>query len=548
MAYSLNDFIYSQKLRFYNLERRENVGATLHVNGDGKYVWENEGATLQKFLFNPSEDFDMVVCSFANGVTIRAHYDHTTLVESTNAFSCDIYFDMYDSEGDKIDSVSSFGGSRQFAYEYCSLTSAYFMYSPPGFNYDSYFDPSDHPNNFTSGGVIFTPAYYSLLSTYPIDISGNISEEKATKNWTRTANYLGFQTFDDFMNTIIENGDDTPITPILLEDDTSGPGGGQSGDPSYDPFSDPVDFPGLPSGGSSIATGFIRVYNPSSSQLQSLAGVLWSDSFIDTIKKIQNDPMEAIISLHSVPIGLVGSNAECRIGNFNSGVTMPAISQQFYTIDMGSIFIPEHWASALDYTPYVTVDCFIPFVGVVPLQVDDIVGKNIHIKYNIDILSGATVVSIMCNNSVLYTYNTNVIMTHPISQSSYGPRYQAILGAIGNTISGATQGGIGGAVGGAVGSGINVALSKQSNISRGGVIGGATGCLGSFRAYLIIHRPIQSLASNFAHFKGYPSNISTTLNNVSGYTEVEHIHLDGITCTDSEKSEIEALLYNGVIL
>ena len=89
MAYSLNDFIYSQKLRFYNLERRENVGATLHVNGDGKYVWENEGATLQKFLFNPSEDFDMVVCSFANGVTIRAHYDHTTLVESTNAFSCD---------------------------------------------------------------------------------------------------------------------------------------------------------------------------------------------------------------------------------------------------------------------------------------------------------------------------------------------------------------------------------------------------------------------------------------------------------------------------
>lgn len=547
MAYSLNDYIYSQKLRFYNSERRENVGATLHVIDDGKYIWENEGATLQKFLFNPSQDFDMTVCSFANGVTIRAHYDHTTLIEYTDAFTCDIYFDMYDSEGDKIDSVSSFGGTQQFAYEYCSLTSAYFMYSSPGFNYDSYYEPSDHPNNYASGGIIFTPAHYSLLSTHPVDISGNISAEKATKNWIRNPITLYFETFDDFMDTIIENGDDTPITPKLPEDDTSQPGGGQSGDPSYDPFSDPVDFPGLPTGGSSIDTGFIRVYNPSASQLQSLAGVLWSDSFIDTIKKIQNDPMEAIISLHSVPIGLVGSNVECRIGNFNSGVTMPAISQQFYTIDMGSIFIPEHWASALDYTPYVTIDCFIPFVGVVPLQVDDIIGKNIQIKYNIDILSGATVVSIMCGDSVLYSYNTNIIMTHPISQSSYGPRYQAILGAIGNTISGATQGGIGGAVGGAVGSGINVALSKQSNISRGGVIGGATGCLGNFRAYLIIHRPIQSLASNFAHFKGYPSNITTSLNSVSGYTEVEHVHLDGITCTDSEKSEIEALLYNGVI-
>ena len=257
--------------------------------------------------------------------------------------------------------------------------------------------------------------------------------------------------------------------------------------------------------------------------------------------------MESVISLHSVPFSVSGSTAQCRIGNFDSGVSMPAVSQQFYKLNMGSIYIPEHWASALDYSPYVTIDIFLPFVGVISVQVDDVIKRTLSVSYNIDIISGATVASIKSGESVLYTYNTNVILRHPISQSSYGPLYQSILGMVGNTVNGAVSGGIGGAVGGALGSAVNVALSKHSNISRGGSIGGATGVLGNFTPYLIIHRPLQSLASGFAHFKGYPSNITGTIGSVSGYTEIESVHLNNIACTDIERDEIMTLLYNGII-
>lgn len=420
--------------------------------------------------------------------------------------------------------------------------------SYPGYIYDG--DESKDAYTWTPTGFRFIPQPTASPYERP-ELIGDIS-------YDRVGNYyygpfysdLYDQTWIDRFFDALENaGDGSPLIPEKPSDDTSGPGGGDDALPDYNPFSDPIDFPGLPTGGDSLSTGFIRAYNPSTSQLQALSRELWSDGFINTIKKVQNDPFEAIISLHSVPFNVVsGASVLCSVGNYESRVSMPPIYQQFMTLDLGSIQIPEHWASALDYSPYVTVDIFLPFVGVITLQVDDVIGKTLQVKYNVDILSGATVASIKCGDSVLYTHNTNLLFRHPVTQSSFGPLYQSILGLVGNTMSGAVSGGIGGAVGGGLGSGINVALSKHSNVSRGGSIGGATGCLGNFKPYLIIHRPIQSLASGFAHFKGYPSNITGTIGSVSGYTEVESVHLTGIPCTDAERDEIMALLYNGVIV
>lgn len=352
----------------------------------------------------------------------------------------------------------------------------------------------------------------------------------------------------DLIDDLKEHGDGTIITPIQPSEDISKPDGGDDNNPVYDNTSDPVPFPGLPTSGDAISTGFIRVYQPTSGQLQALASELWSDDFINTIKKIQNDPMEAIISLHSIPFNIAGGTSICRVGNYTSNVSMPVVAGQFAKRNLGSIYIPEHWASALDYAPYVNIDIYLPYVGVRSIQVDDVIGKNLTVEYNVDVISGATVASIMCGNSVLYTYNTSLISSHPISQSSFAPLFQSIVGATASILSGYGMAGAPGAAGAAIGSAVNVALSKQHSISRGGSIGGNSGCLGGFTPYLIIHRPIQSLASGFGHFKGYPSNISGTIGSVIGYTEVESVHLNGITCTDNEKAEIEALLYNGVLV
>ena len=111
------------------------------------------------------------------------------------------------------------------------------------------------------------------------------------------------------------------------------------------------------------------------------------------------------------------------------------------------------------------------------------------------------------------------------------------------------MGGALGAVGGAATSAISTATSKQSDIERSGAITSNTGELGEFTPYIVIHRPVQSMPADFKTIKGYQSNITATLSQLTGYTEVDYIHLDGISgATDSELNEIERLLKDGVII
>lgn len=553
MIEQISDYTFPQKPRLYNSERREVEGCIEWRNNDTQYypnIERGEANNVQEFHIdventtpeNPGGPITLF--TYANGVKLKAIYYLGTYDEQTiNVWLTARYYDKDDNYISTLptDTVSIGSTTRYGA----TLNDVPFWFSPCGVDYD---DLSESLEGWHYQDFIVFYQRNSGSPYEPINLNGAYTVTERFNYYGKGVHSISANEWDDFWEAIENGGDGTPISPIMPSDDTSEPGGGDAADPDYNPFSDPVDFPGLPTGGSALASGFIRVYTPTASQLQSLAGLLWSDSFVDTIKKVQNDPMEAIISLHSLPMSLSSGTAECRIGNFNTGITMNTVSSQYVKRDLGSLAIPEHWASALDYGPYNTVDIYLPYVGVRSLQIDDVVGKTLRVEYNVDILSGATVASVMCGNSVLYTYNTSLIAYHPISQSSFGPLYQSIAGAMGNVISGAVSGGIGGAVGGGLGSAINVALSKHSTVSRGGSIGANSGCLGNFVPYLIIHRPIQSLASGFAHFKGYPSNITATLGSVSGYTEVESVHLNGISCTDNEKAEIEALLYNGVIL
>lgn len=550
MSYSLDTYKYKQHLRFYNSERRENVGTNYTIKADNSYWIENSGVTLQKFTLDctalPSAQ-PITCCSFANGVTIRFIASDYTNILTSESFSCKLTFRMYDKDGNVINSASNYQTQVNFNKQYYDPTSAQFLYSPPAFYY--YLPDNEYPMDFYSGGAVFSASYaQNYHSNTPKDISGDIKLDNFNQCWSFNPIHLYFTSFDNFMNTIVNNGDDTPITPLLPEDDTSTPGGGTQADPDYNPYSDDIDFPGLPTGGGAISSGFIRVYNPTSAQLQSVANKLWGNDFINTVKKIMNDPMEAMISLHSVPFGIAtGSNSNILVGNFDTEVSAKVVTTQYYTLDCGNISLPEHWASALDYSPYTTVDIFIPFVGVRPLQIDDVMGRVLNLKYNIDVLTGSAIAMLKCGGSVLYTFNTQIHAEIPYTMSSYGRLLQSLVGVAGTAI-GATAGGAGAIIGGAMGGALGTAMTKHSDISRGGSLGGAVGVMGDFVPYLILHRPIQSLPDNFASKKGYPSNISSALSSVSGYTVVDKIHLTGIDCTDTERDEIHALLKEGVII
>lgn len=328
--------------------------------------------------------------------------------------------------------------------------------------------------------------------------------------------------------------------------DPSTPGGGDT--PTAGP-GESIDFPGLPTT-NVIQSGLVTLYNPTNQELRSLASVLWGNDFEQTIKKILNDPFDGIIGLSLIPFTPTTAGSEnCQIGNFDTEVSMSLVSAQWVTLDCGSLNISESWMNALDYSPSTLIDVFIPFVGFRQIKTEDVMRYALSLKYNVDLLSGAAVAMLKCNNKVLYTYPCKLTYDVPLTGSNKAALYTGMINIAMSAIKGAGIGGALGAAGGAATSAIQTATSKQSDVDRSGAITSNTGDLGEFTPYIVIHRPVQSMPKNFKQIKGYQSNITALLSDCTGYTEIDYIHLTGISgATDTELDEIESLLKEGVII
>ena len=341
------------------------------------------------------------------------------------------------------------------------------------------------------------------------------------------------------------------------EPGTSGPGGGDGSYGNPDEV-DPTAVPDLPTISAS-STGFITIYNPTSANLSSLGGFLWSNLFdIDTFKKLYTDPMDCIISLGIVPcVPNSAGTQNIKFGNVDTGINCSYLATQYVKVDCGSVDIRKYVGSFMDYSPYVKISLFLPYIGFINLGTDDIMGGSINVTYHVDILSGDCIAFIThSSKGVLYSYTGNCLTNVPITAANYANSlrnyYEAVTGIIPSTCNGAASGGAAGAAGGA----INGALSAASNIilntkpdyQRSGSLGGSSGIMGVQKPFIVIERPNISVPNKVQHYMGQTSNITANLGGLSGMTIVEAVHLEGIPCTTEELAEIESLLQGGVIL
>ena len=409
-------------------------------------------------------------------------------------------------------------------------------------------------SNVVEGARLYSLPY-SGVQTYDVFFSDQgLGYGMSTGHGNFATQHIGYYRITDLESWAQlfdgHSSDITPAppapTPPAGGDDTSGPGGG-GGD--YDPTSDPIDFPSLPTGGA-FASGAIKAFTVTSGTIQNVFIRLWDSSLfdIDNFQKLLESPLDAIISLQAVPVSPTVANDELiKLGGYNTEQYGKRIPSQYMTVNCGTLAVKEFWGSALDYEPYTKMEIYLPFIGVKPLKTEDCMGKTLQIKYNIDLSTGALVANIKCGQSVLYKFNGSFMNQIPISSRVYDAVEQLIKGAAQVGVAG-LMGNAPGAVTATISTAVNVALSK-AQVSRTGDLSGIPGMLDDFVPYLIIHRPAQSLANNFKSFKGYPSNITATLSSLSGYTEVEYIHLTGVDgATDTELNEIEQLLKSGVII
>lgn len=302
------------------------------------------------------------------------------------------------------------------------------------------------------------------------------------------------------------------------------------------------DFP------SAVNTGFCRIFSPSESELRSLSNYLWSTSYdIEQVKKLFSNPMDSILGLSAVPVRLSGSSVSFSLGGVPiTGMTLPLVTRQRYTYHMGAITISERWGSYLDYDPYTKFSIFLPFIGMRELAADDIMGKTVGLVYDIDILTGMCVARLQSGSHCLYEWGGNCAIQLPINSRNWDSVFNTAVSAVGGIVSAAAAGSAP-LVAGSVASAALQTVTMKPRIDKTGAIGGAAGWLGQMTPYIIRTTPEAYIPSDQNKYIGYPAYLSVALSSLTGYNEIESIHLENIPATGDELAELESILKGGVI-
>lgn len=318
--------------------------------------------------------------------------------------------------------------------------------------------------------------------------------------------------------------------------------------------------PNLPSGGSGItpplvtpsgsAGALFTIYNPTNAEVNQFGGWLWSSDFVEQIKKVFSDPMQAIIGLQKIYVRpSISGRQNIRVGYLDSGVPADVVGSQYVDVDCGTVELSEVFGSVFDYDPYTSVSLYLPFVGIVSLNTSDIMRGKMSIVYHVDIISGACLAEVSIKREetggVLYTYSGSCAVQYPISSGSYIGIVTGVLGVAGSIGAALATGGA--SLPASVVGGAGSILNSHTNVQRSGTFSGNAGAMGIKTPYLIISRPVTDLSDNFQHYTGIPSNSTVKVSECSGFTRFKEIHTENLNCYDSEIDEINTYLTGGVI-
>ena len=302
---------------------------------------------------------------------------------------------------------------------------------------------------------------------------------------------------------------------------------------------------------SGSASALWSVYHPTQAQVNSFGAWLWTGDIITQIQQVLQNPMEGIITLHKVFAMPVDSGSgTIVVGRLDSQVPSATVNQQYVTVDCGSVNCSEYFGTVFDYQPYTDISLYLPFIGIVPLNVDDVMRSSIHVVYGVDVFTGACLAMVEISRDGftvnMYQYSGVASVEYPLTGSVHSGLISGLLGIAGGVVASVASGGITApaalaAVGGA-------ASASKSRNSRASSFSGNSGAMGIKIPYLIIERPQIKMAETFPSLSGYPTNYSCKLKDCSGHVVVKYVHVEGINATDNELSQIESILKDGVII
>ena len=373
---------------------------------------------------------------------------------------------------------------------------------------------------------------------------------------------------DDPSYYLDQGGNDTGIVEV---EQNGGNAGDNKGDGDFNNDSDAVPM----TDESQFAVdaqgcGFVTVFKPSKSTLVDFASWLYGDlpttlsSFLDTISKLQKNPMDAIISLNLAHYDAASGGSEpINFFGQSSGYSAPVVSKLTHVFNCGTLYINEYSGNFLDYGNCSNIKVFLPYCGTFTLATNEVMGCGLTLKYIIDVLTGACVAELKVKRSrshvykdpsidaTIYRFSGNIFQQIPITNVDYSSIMRGQLGlaaSVASIASGNVIGGIQGAM--------NSAMSMSPSVERVGNLGSSYGYMSTQEPFVIQEYPWYNWPDNYTAYYGKPLYQYKTIGSCEGYVEVDTSTLWAtdpgnalfIDMTEEEEAMLKAAVESGIYM
>ena len=308
--------------------------------------------------------------------------------------------------------------------------------------------------------------------------------------------------------------------------------------------------PAIPDGS---ASALWSVYHPTQQQVNDFGAWLWTDNVITQFIQAMNNPMDGIITLHKIFAMPVDSgNGTIVIGKLDSKVPTAFVTQQYVTVDCGSVSVQEYFGNVFDYVG-TQISIYLPFIGIQPLNVDDVMRSTLNVVYKVDLFTGACLATIHVNrdgyNPMMYQFTGVCSVEYPLTGGQHSSIINGFFGLMGAGV--ATAAGPAGPIAAgvaAIGMASSINQIARTQNARSGAFGANAGAMGIKKPYLIISRPQTKVARQDTHYTGYSTNYTDKVSAFTGMVKARQVHVEGVNATDTELEQIESMLKEGILV
>lgn len=151
--------------------------------------------------------------------------------------------------------------------------------------------------------------------------------------------------------------------------------------------------------------GSINVYLVNTKTLDDFSKIRFTKKLNENYEYEYYDIGEYVNRLHKVYVDVPNvSPTSLKLANFDTSINTNSVDDSKIHLDFGNLLLPVVSGDSNDFNA--TIQCFIPFVGFVPVD-SDFIGKEINLSYDVDLIKGYCAYNLSCNGITINNGTAN---------------------------------------------------------------------------------------------------------------------------------------------